>query len=65
MAAGSSVQAWATAWLLLRRSPNLQIISVADALIFILCAALGCTIAATAGTLALSQGALSASNRRP
>ena len=62
MAAGSSTQAWATAWLLLRRSPKLQIASVADALIFILCAALGCTIAATVGTLALNQGMLSAGN---
>jgi signal transduction histidine kinase/CHASE1-domain containing sensor protein len=58
MASGSTVQAWATAWLLRRRIPNLQITTVPDALIFILCAAFGCAIAATIGTTALSREVL-------
>ena len=52
-ATGSTLQAWATAWLLQRRMRNLQVATVPDALIFILCAALGCTIAASIGTLSL------------
>ena len=58
MAGGSTVQAWATAWLLQRRIPSLQVVTVPHALIFILCTALGCTIAATVGTTALARGVL-------
>lgn len=62
MACGSTVQAWVTAWLLRRRMPSLQIATVPHALVFILCAALGCTIAATVGTTALARGVFGADN---
>ena len=52
-ASGSTLQAWATAWLLRRWIHNLQITTVPDALRFILCTAVGCTIAASIGTAAL------------
>jgi signal transduction histidine kinase/CHASE1-domain containing sensor protein len=52
-ATGSTLQAWATAWLLRRWIRNLQITTVPDALRFILCTAMGCTIAASIGTAAL------------
>lgn len=52
-ALGSTLQAWTTAWLLQRWIRNLQITTVPDALRFILCTAIGCTIAASIGTGAL------------
>jgi signal transduction histidine kinase/CHASE1-domain containing sensor protein len=61
-AVGSTAQAWITAWLLRRHSSRLQIVNVADAAIFVLYAALGCTIAASIGTLTLNQGKLGADN---
>ncbi|MDE2599333.1 MAG: CHASE domain-containing protein [Rhodocyclaceae bacterium] len=54
-AAGSTAQAWITAWLLRRHAPKLQIVKVSDAVIFVLYVALGCTIAASIGTLMLNQ----------
>ncbi|HWU83870.1 MAG TPA: CHASE domain-containing protein [Rhodocyclaceae bacterium] len=52
-AAGSTAQAWISAWLLRRWLNSLQITTMSDALIFILCAAVGGTIAASIGTLTL------------
>ena len=52
-AVGSTLQAWATAWLLNRLIRNYQVSTVPDALRFILCTAIGCTIAASIGTAAL------------
>lgn len=52
-AIGTTLQTWATAWLLKRWLHNLQVSSVPDALRFILCTVLGCSIAASIGTTAL------------
>src|SRR5262245_41924515 len=48
-AGGSTLQAWVTAWLLRKQMRTLQISSIAEALRFIVYAALGCTIAASLG----------------
>ena len=52
-AIGMTLEAWATAWLLRRWNRNLQITTVPQAAIFILCTAAGCMIAASIGTASL------------
>jgi len=52
-ALGTTLQTWVTALMLQRWLHNLQVSTVPDALRFILCTALGCSIAASIGTTAL------------